>query len=446
MKDDLTILVVDDEPGVRQSFAMMLKDSMHLLLAENGLEARAAFQKHQVDLILLDILLPDGDGLDLLNEFKSADPEVDVVMVTGVKDIRTAVGAMKRGANDYVIKPFDVEQIMAVIERSLEKRRLRREVAYLRDALKRVQPFEEMVGRSKRMEELFNLIETVSSGTGAVLIQGESGTGKELVARAIHKRSPRSAMPFVVVNCAAIPDPLVESELFGHTKGAFTGATQARTGKLEIADGGSVFLDDIDSLNVSTQAKLLRVIQEKEFSRVGSNRILHVDVRFIAASNKDLQGLIADNRFREDLYYRLNVYPIAIPPLRDRRDDIPLLLDHFMKMNARKTGAAEKPFSPGACRRLAAYAWPGNVRELQNLVERLFTITAGETIHSHNIPFGDTGADNPPEMDLKTAMSHYEKQFIQDVLDSVDGNRQEAARILGIHRNTLAAKLNSTEE
>lgn len=420
---------------------MVLRDRVHLLLTETGVQAREAFQRRQVDLVLLDILLPDSNGMDLLNHFKSVDTDVEVVMVTAVKDAHTAVSAMKRGAYDYVIKPFDVAQILAVVDRFMEKRQLQREVTYLRDALQRALPFEKMVGRSKRMRDVFRLIETVSGGAGPVLIQGDSGTGKELVAKAIHKRGPRAAGPFVVVNCAAIPDSLVESELFGHTRGAFTGATQARKGKLEIADKGTVFLDDIDSLNISTQAKLLRAIQEKEFSRVGSNRIIHVDVRFIAASNKDLEGLIATHRFREDLYYRLNVYPVSIPPLRDRPGDVPLLLDHFMKINARSVGTPEKQFSSGARERLKAYSWPGNVRELQNLVERLFTITSGDTIRMRDIAIFDPVLEKRSIADLKTATREFQKQLIREVLDSVDGNRKAAARILGIHRNTLLTKI-----
>ena len=445
MKKKPTILAVDDEKGVRQSFSMVLKGQFDLFLAKNGLEARSIFNTQSIDLVLLDILLPDEDGLDLLAQFKKIDPDVEIVMVTAVKDIRTAVRAIKMGAREYLIKPFDVEEMLAVIDRTLEKRRMQRELAYLREELKRVHPFEEMVGKDERMLEIFDLINTVASGSGAVLVQGESGTGKELVARAIHNRSTRIDMPFVVVNCAAIPEALVESELFGHTRGAFTGATKARAGKLEIADSGTVFLDDIESLDINTQAKLLRVIQEKEFGRVGSNRTIRVDVRFIAASNKNIKSLLETGALREDLYYRLNVFPIVLPPLRERHKDVPLLLDHFMTLHAKTTGQEPKTFTTRAKQVLSRYPWPGNVRELENLVERLFTVVRGEAIRVRDLPPFQVENAFPEGMKLKDAVKVFEKQYIGDILERVNGNRGKAASLLGIHRNTLLAKINDLD-
>jgi transcriptional regulator with PAS, ATPase and Fis domain len=284
-------------------------------------------------------------------------------------------------------------------------------------------------------------VDTVAGSDGTVLIQGESGTGKELVARAIHKRGPRRDKPFVVINCAAIPATLMESEIFGHTQGAFTGATRASIGKLEIAHRGTVFLDDIDSLEISMQAKLLRVIQEKEFERLGSTKVIKIDVRFVAASNKDLRQLVAAGGFREDLYYRLNVFPIQLPPLRQRRSDIPLLLEHFVQLHAKNSGAAPKQFSTRAVNALANYAWPGNVRELKNAVERLFMIPGPARIKTADLGCLELAGTNRTALTLKEARHRFEKNFVARTLNDVDGNRSRAAKRLGIHRNTLLSKI-----
>lgn len=435
-----TILVVDDEPGIRQSFKMVLKDHFHVLLAENGDSAVDILTKNTVDLILLDILLPDINGLDLLQKLKAIDPNPEVIMVTAVKEIQTAVRAIKLGAYEYIIKPFLVEDVINIINRALEKHSLVKEVTYLKTELERFQPFEEMVGEDEKMKQVFELISTIADSDGAVLIQGESGTGKELVARAIHRLSPRREQPFVVIACAAVPQTLMESELFGHHKGAFTGAIRTTAGKLEIADKGTVFLDDIDTLDISMQAKLLRVIQEKEFERLGTTKVIKVNVRFVAASNKNLQDLIKEGRFREDLFYRLNVFPIFLPPLRERRKDIPLLVDHFLAMNVKRTGKAAKFFSKEAVQTLMDYDWPGNVRELQNLVERGFTVAKNTVIHSGDLFHPGVTKPRIKDLSLKEAVSLFEQQYINDVLESVDGNKSKAALILGVHRNTLLAK------
>ena len=291
------ILVVDDEYGVRQSFYMVLSDEYNVFLAESGEEAIDIFSNNSIDLILLDIILPNINGLELLKQFKEIDINTEVIMVSAVKEIETAVKAMKYGAYDYIVKPFVVEEIKNLIKRAMEKHNLIKEVAYLRDELERYNPFEKIIGQDKQMLQIFDLISTISDSDGAILIQGESGTGKELVARAIHKLDSRRNYPFVVINCAAIPSTLMESEIFGHNKGAFTGATAIKIGKLEIADKGIVFLDDVDTLDISMQAKLLRVIQEKEFERLGSNKTIKIDVRFIAASNKNLNQLVENENF-----------------------------------------------------------------------------------------------------------------------------------------------------
>jgi DNA-binding NtrC family response regulator len=442
MSKRATILVVDDELGVRESFKMVLKDNYSVLSASTGNEAIELFGKSSPDLILLDILLPDADGLALLEKLKSTDPNIEIIMVTAVREIQSAVKAIKLGAYEYIIKPFVVEDVMNIIERALEKRRLISELAYLRGELQRVQSFQKIVGEDEKMKRIFELISTIAESDGPVLIQGESGTGKELVARAIHNLSFRTEQPFVVVNCAAIPASLMESEVFGHQRGAFTGAVRTTMGKLEIANKGTVFLDDIDTLDVSMQAKLLRVIQEKEFERLGGNKLIKIDVRFIAASNKNISALISRGDFREDLFYRLNVFPINIPPLRERKSDIPSLLDYFLDNFAKSTGKAPKRFSNRAVKLLTEYEWPGNVRELQNLVERCFTINKSSTIHLKDISHFNTTPKNPRDMPLKEAVAHFEKQYISEILDSVDRNRQKAAKILGIHRNTLTAKIN----
>ena len=442
MDKKATILVVDDEHGVRQSFNMVLKDKYNVLLAGTGEETIEVFTKNSVDLILLDILLPDVNGLDLLDKLKGIDPNTEIIMVTAVKEVQTAVKAIKLGAYEYIVKPFLVEDVINIIKRALEKHNLVKEVTYLKKELERYHPFEKIIGEDEKMTNIFDLISTISESDGAVLIQGESGTGKELVARAIHTLGPRKNHPFVVINCAAIPATLMESEIFGHCKGAFTGATSTTIGKLEVANRGTAFLDDIDSPDINMQAKLLRVIQEKEFERLGSTKVIKLDVRFVAASNKDLKDLISRGEFREDLFYRLNVFPIKVPPLRERRGDIPLLLNHFLQLHAKNTGKRLKRFSKTAIKALMEYDWPGNVRELQHLVERLFTITKNTTIQLKDISTFDFTKRQIKDMLLKEAVQAFEKQYIGEVLEVVDGNRKRAAQMLGIHRNTLLAKIN----
>jgi DNA-binding NtrC family response regulator len=362
-------------------------------------------------------------------------------MVSAVKDIETAVKAMKYGAYDYVVKPFIVEDIKNIITKAIEKHHLIKEVTYLRDELERYHPFETIIGKDKKMMAIFDLISTISNSDGTILIQGESGTGKELIARVLHKLDSRGNHPFVVINCAAIPATLMESEIFGHNKGAFTGASSIKIGKLEIADKGIVFLDDVDLLDIGMQAKLLRVIQEKEFERLGSTKIIKIDVRFIAASNKKLKYLIEHEEFREDLYYRLNVFPIEIPPLRERRGDIPLLLDHFLEQYAKQSGKSPKRFSNSAIKILTEYYdWPGNVRELQNLVERLSTITKENIIYPRSISAFNITKKDIKDMPLREAVNLFEKQLIAEALERSGGNRKEAAKMLGIHRNTLQNK------
>jgi DNA-binding NtrC family response regulator len=433
-------LVVDDEHGIRQSFNMVLKDQFNVLLAENGQQAIDLLNRNTVDLILLDILLPDINGLDLLEQLKTIDPNPEIIMVTAVREIQTAVKAIKLGAYEYIIKPFLVEDVINLINRALEKRTLLREVTYLRTELQRYHPFEAIVGEDEKMKKVFDLIATIAESDGPVLVQGESGTGKELVARAIHNLSLRKEQTFVVISCAAIPPTLMESELFGYQKGAFTGASRTTIGKLEIGNKGTIFLDDIDTLDVNMQAKLLRVIQEKEFERLGTTKVIKIDARFVAASNKDLKALMQNGEFREDLFYRVNVFPVELPPLRERKKDIPLLVNHFLDSNAKRSAKPPKRFSRRAMKALMDYDWPGNVRELQNMVERSFTITKDPTIRLRNISSLNIAKANIKDMTLKEAVNLFEQQYIHEVLESVEGNKKKAASILGIHRNTLLAK------
>jgi len=435
-----TILVVDDENGIRQSFKVLFKDSYHVLVAETGKEAIDLLTKNSVDLILLDILLPDVNGLDLLKKLKAIDPNPEVIMVTAVKDVQTAVRAIKLGAYEYIIKPFLVDDVLNAAQRALEKRSLLREVTYLRNELERYHPLDEIIGQDDNMLKIFELISTIADSESAVLIQGESGTGKELVARAIHKLGPRKDHPFVVVSCAAIPPTLIETSLFGHHRGAFTGAIKTAVGKIEIANRGTVFLDDIDTLDISMQAKLLRVIQEKEFERIGSTKVIKVDVRFVAASNQDLSEMIRNGLFREDLFFRLNVFPILLPPLRERRKDISLLLNHFLELNAKRTGKPAKKFSEEALHTLIAYDWPGNVRELSNLVEWSFTTSKEPVIELKDLSSLNVHRARSGNMTLKDAVDAFEQQYIKATLDSVGGSKTKAAEILGIHRNTLLLK------
>lgn len=441
MKKLMSILIVDDEFGVRESFRLLFKDAFEIHQAASGREALQAFASRSIDIVLLDIRLPDTHGVALLRQIKEVDPEVDIVMVTAVDDQQTAIDAMKSGAHDFIQKPFAIETVRALVHRVAEKRGLSSEVRYLRQELTRCRPFEKMVGQSQGMREVFDLIATIADSDSTVLIQGESGTGKELVAKAIHNQSPRRDNPFVVVNCGALPCTLMESELFGHRKGAFTGAIADSAGKLEVANSGTLFLDDIDSLSVEMQAKLLRTIQEKEFERLGTHRVVKADIRFIAATNKVLSEMIEENRFRQDLFYRLNVLPVHLPPLRKRKADIPLLLEHFLARPAGKRGTHGKRLSPAAMEALMAYDWPGNVRELQNRCERWCTVVRGELIRLRDLPLHEFKCTPRGNGSLREAVQAFERGLITEVLDSVNGSRTKAAERLQVHRNTLLAKM-----
>ncbi len=452
-----TVLVVDDEEGVRASIRAILEETCEILEAENGDEALEVLRARDVDLVMLDQRMPGEPGIDVLPRVKAADPSTVVVIATAVRDVRTAVEALKRGAYDYLTKPFDVDDILLLAERAFEKRALEREVLCLRSALAGSAPdaaagsgFEGMVGRHPEMVKIYQLVTRIAdTPTTTVLITGESGTGKELVARAIHNRSERRAQPFVAVNVAAIPDALIESELFGHEKGAFTGAHARKLGKFELAQGGTVFLDEIGSLRLDLQTKLLRALQEREIERLGGVRTVPIDVRVLAATNANLRTAVRAREFREDLYYRLNVVPIHVPPLRDRREDIPLLIEHFVRKTARECHREVRGVSAGALEVLARYDWPGNVRELENVIHRAVVLAHNPVIQLQDVPLDvalpETGARLAEDtgLPLREACEQFERQYILRVLERVGWNVSRAARLLGVHRNTVLAKLSA---
>ena len=441
------VLVVDDDPGVRESFRLILEDHYDVADVPDGPSALDVVRTSAVDLVLLDIRLPGMDGIEVLERIKAVDEGIEVILVTAVKTVRTAVAAMKLGAFDYLTKPFEEDELLSLSRRALERRALEREVAFLRSELARAHDADDIVGRHPAIEKLHGLIVQVARTPTTVLITGESGTGKELVARAIHHQGPRREGPFIAVNPAAIAETLIESELFGHERGAFTGAHQRRLGKFELAQGGTLFLDEIGTLRADLQAKLLRVLQQREVERVGGTRPVKIDVRFIAATNTNLKEAVGTGAFREDLYYRLNVVPIVVPPLRERIQDVPLLVEHFIRRDNRRFHKRIEGLSPEALAALNAYRWPGNVRELENVIERCVVLAEGPIVHLNDLPLDvslpqqATKVRAAEAMPLNEATDQFEQQIVLRVLERVGWNLTEAGRILEIHRNSLRVKL-----
>ena len=443
-----TILVVDDDVGVRESFEAVLAKDYDLLFATQGSEALRILTGRDVNLVLLDVRMPGMDGIEVLRRIKELNEQTEVVIITAVKSLKTAVEAIKLGASDYITKPFDTHEILALIKRVVEKQELMKEVLYLRSEVGRDRRFENLVGRNPRMQEIYTLVSRITDNNATVFLSGESGTGKEVLARAIHQHSNRAQRPFVAINCAAIPAELLESELFGHEKGSFTGAIATKVGKFELATGGILFLDEVGSMRLDLQAKILRALQEREVERVGGTRTIKIDVRVIAATNRDLKKAVEDGSFREDLYYRLNVVPITLPPLRQRRDDIPLLVEHFIGKYNREFNRTVKGFSAGATAALYHYDWPGNIRELENVIERAVALAQSETISLRELPLdisilGENVIKDIQKagLGLREARQHFERQYILNILERVQWSQIEAARILGLHRNTLSWKL-----
>jgi two-component system nitrogen regulation response regulator NtrX len=439
------ILIVDDEPAIQSSLRGVLEDEGYRVTAVgSGDDALALLTDEAPDLVFLDIWMPGLDGLETLARIKQLRPEETVVMISGHGTIETAVRATRLGAYDFIEKPLSLEKTLLTAARALEHARLERENASLRE---RLGQRSEIIGDSSPMRHLREQIAMAAPSNGRVLIQGENGSGKELVARAIHALSARREQPFVEVNCAAIPEELIESELFGHEKGAFTGALARRRGRFEMADRGTLFLDEIGDMSLKTQAKVLRALEEQAFERVGGRETLKVDVRVIAASNQDLTTLIAAGRFREDLYYRLNVIPIDVPPLRARKDDIPRLIDHFVHVFCAENGKRLKTVSGEALAWFLAYDWPGNVRELRNMVERLVIMAPRDVIGAENLPAplrpkeaGPTGAPTG-ERSLREARENFERAYILAELRVNDWNMTRTAERLGIERSHLYRKI-----
>jgi DNA-binding NtrC family response regulator len=439
------VLIVEDEEKLRRV--------VHLQLASAGFEVEDAGTAEQglrlcdrVDLVLTDLKLPGMDGLRLLSAIRAQNLAVPVIVMTAFGTVENAVEAMKSGAADFLLKPFSLDHLMAVVNKALEVSALRDENRQLKEELGRRYEFDNIVGRSRAMQEVFATVTRVAPTRATVLLAGESGVGKDLIARAIHFHSPRRDRPFVKINCTAIPENLMESELFGYEKGAFTGANATKPGKFEAADTGTVMLDEIGDVPANVQVKLLRILQERELERLGSNKTRQIDVRVIAATNADLRAALENGTFREDLYYRLNVVPLNIPPLRERKEDIPFLAEHFADKVAADLGTPKRSISEAAIAKLLGYDWPGNVRELENVIERSMVLSSHATLEPQDIQLDSTARNAsaatvetflPPGMNL----DQYEQLIIREALSRAEGNKSQAARLLGITRNALRYRL-----
>jgi DNA-binding NtrC family response regulator len=453
------LLIVEDEAPLRQAIAEQLADHGYLVeQAESGEAAVARLADFAFDIIITDLRLPGIDGSSVVEAAVERYPDIVAIVITGYGTFKDAVNAIKRGAHDFVSKPFQIDALLHVLDSALEQRRLRSENAYLRAQLDEKYRFDQgIVGRSQPMVRLFQLLETIATTNSTILITGETGSGKEVVARAIHQYSPRRMHRFVALNCSAIPESLLEAELFGHVKGAFTGAVGNRQGRLDQAHKGTLFLDEVGTMSGALQMKLLRVLQEREFERIGESHTTKVDVRVVAATNSDLHRMVADGAFREDLYYRLNVIPVGIPPLRERKEDIPLLVQHFLEKFRRDGAPGNSPRPPltvsqEAMRRLMSYAWPGNVRQLENAVERAVAFGAGRSqvdvldlpseVQQAQEAIVPTAVALPEEgLDLDSFVSRIERELIHLSLARTGGNKGQAAKLLNLKRTTLVEKL-----
>lgn len=446
---DFRILVVDDEKIQREMLrGFLVKQGFQAVETEDGPRALAEFRKEPFHIILSDFRMPGMDGIQLLREIRRIDPEAVVILMTAYGTIETAVAAMKEGAYDYITKPIDLDELLLLVRRVEKEWRIKKENQELKAQLQGKFKVDFIISHSRAMEEALNIVGRVAASNATVLIFGESGTGKELFARAIHYTSPRADHPLVKVNCAALPENLLESELFGHEKGAFTGAVSRRIGRFEQANAGSIFLDEIGDLTPALQVKLLRVLQEKEFERIGSNQTLHIDVRVIAATHRNLEEAIAQGRFREDLYYRLNVVTIRLPPLRERKEDIPLLIEHFLKRHSEKNKRPISAISREARELLMRYDYPGNVRELENIIERAVVLCRGEVISSQDLPLhmqeGRSEISLSPGSkgrSLPDTLEEIEQELIQKALEKSGGIQTRAAEELGISERVLRYKI-----
>ena len=443
--DKSVILIVEDDPNVGESLRLLLaKRGYSILLASNGKEALHLFRHEMVDLVVTDLVMPKMDGMALLEAIKRLKPETEVIVISAQGTIERAVQAIKMGAFDFIEKPINPKVIGLVVERALEKQTLVLQNRDLRSQLEDKFHFRNIVGKSEKMVKVFELIRHIAPYDSSVLIVGESGTGKELIANAIHYHSPRASMPFIKVSCASLSEGIIESELFGHEKGAFTGAVTSRKGRFEMAHGGTLFLDEVEDIPPSTQIKLLRVLQEAEFERVGGNKTIRVDIRIIAASNRDLQEAVRQGTFREDLYYRLNVVNIRLPSLRERREDIPFLVQFFIEKYHQKYQMKVKGVSQRAMNALLHYQWKGNVRELENTVESILVVNSPEVIDLHHLPQEALDLEGSPEtlsIKIGTPLEEVEKELLLQTLKTTKGNKRKAAQLLGINVRTIHRKL-----
>jgi two-component system response regulator HydG len=451
MSESARLLVADDDPGVRESLERTLtREGFSVVLASDGRAALELVQAGGIDLIVTDLKMPGLTGLELLRAAKAITPDVDVILLTAFGTVEEAVKAMKDGAYDFLTKPFRREQLLKLVDKALERRALIEKNKALQQRLDDLLSSGAVVGGSPAFRRMMSLVDQVADSSATVLIQGESGAGKELVARAIHDRSARRGKAFVAVNCAALPETLLESELFGYERGAFTGAAGRKEGRFELADGGTLFLDEVADLSVVTQPKILRVLQEGEFERLGGTRTVSVNVRIVAASNQNLAGMVKDKRFREDLYYRLNVITIHVPPLRDRREDIRVLAHHFLRVYAAKNNRKLDGLTDEAIRRLEAYAWPGNVRELENVVERSVVLARGGQVEAGDLPDDVNGTKAPPRDAILeligTPLADIEERLLNETLRITGGNKTQAAKLLGIDVRTVARKLDRLDD
>lgn len=442
------LLIVDDEEDILLLYKNLLKKDNDIVTEKDPMQALNRFSEKQFDLAILDIIMPGMSGIDILRAIKKIDPSVEVIMVTASKDIKPAVDSLKLGAFDYIVKPFEVDDLTASIKKALERRNMIRENLYLKQTLDERTSLGKLIGKSRRMRSVFEIIESASQSSSTILITGESGTGKEIVAETVHKKSKRKDMPYVIVNCAAIPDNLLESELFGHERGSFTGALERRIGKFEMAGGGTIFLDEIGEMAPAMQAKLLRVLQEGMIERVGGDRMIPVDLRIIAATNIDIAQAIKQKKFREDLYYRLNVIPIELPPLREKLEDLPLFISYFIDRYNKDLNKNIKGVTKEAMAVLEKYQWPGNVRELENLIERIITLSNDDEIGIKNLPKELMSNGQPvgpavSDLPLKDAVKEFERNMIKKAMEKFRDNQTLAARSLGVHRTTFISKLES---
>jgi len=445
MTNKATILIIDDEEVIRDSCSQVLNREGYLVnIADNGKTGWEHFKKSPTDIVLLDLKLPGLNGMQVLKKIKKESPDTPVIIITGFATIESAVNTIKRGAFDYLAKPFSPQELRVIVKKALDSRKTQEQS--LTPSLKtaRDDDFTMVVGKSRSMAKVLDIVKRVSPTESTVIITGESGTGKELLATEIHNHSPRKKAPFVVVDCGALVETLFESELFGHVKGSFTGANMTKHGRFEVADGGTIFLDEISNISLNIQAKLLRAIQEREVTRIGSTKPITVDIRILAATNEDLADCVRKGKFREDLFYRLSVVPIHIPPLRERKEDIPLLLNHFLLKHSKKSGKKLTKPSPKATKALLEHEWPGNIRELENTVERAIVLCQKDRIELEDLFYHGISSSRSflqSTGEGYKSLKEIEKEYIKIVLQSQYGNRTKTAKILGIDRKTLLSKI-----